>query len=581
MQMTRMANRIGRILPLAPLALVIGVFFLYPVGSLLSLSFVGPDRTLSIEHYREVFRSEVYLQLVLYTLYVSAVVTVVSVLVAYPLCVYMGKLSLAGRRKVILFVLIPFWTSFLIRTFAWIVILARTGFVNDLLVTLSVTSGPIQLMYNSLGLIVGMVHALLPLAILTMLPVIYEIDPQYQRAGSVMGASGAQVFWRIFFPLSFPGISAAAVLVFVTSLGFFITPALLGGAGQTMISQVIIRQVQELLNWSFAGALSVLLLAATLIVLGIYGRVFGLSSLIGASGGKATDRAASGAAGVRMLGALGRVSDGLGRLLRIRPFLARHGSRVLAAVTGLVMAFLMLPILVLVPISVTRTSLLAWPPVGFSWRWYETLVSSRDWIESASASFAIGIAVGLSAVVVGTAAAFVIIRVPFRGKGLLLSLAIAPLIIPRIIIGVALMYFFARLQLIDTYTGLILGHLVLAVPYVLITVLAVLRDYNIALDHAAWTLGAHRAATFRKVTFPLIRPALLTAFVFAFITSFDDVTISLFLSGSDVVTLPKKMWLDAFLDVTPVLAAVSTISIVVISVFLIGAEVLRSRSAGR
>ncbi len=432
-------------------------------------------------------------------------------------------------------------------------------------------------MYNSLGLIVGMVHALLPRAILTMLPVVCEIDPQLPKAGAVMGAGGSQVFWRIFFPLSFPGVSAAAVLVFVTSLGFFITPALLGGASQTMISQIIIRQVQELVNWSFAGALSVLLLATTLLVLAVYGRVFGLASLVGTPGG--TVGMGTGTIGVRLLGAIGYICDFVGRALGLSLIFRRIGSRILATITGLVMAFLMLPVLVLVPISVTRTSLLAWPPVGFSWRWYEELVTSGQWVGAASASLAIGFMVAALAVIIGTAAAFVIIRVPFKGKGVLISLAIAPLIIPRIIIGVALMYFFARLKLIDTYSGLIIGHLVLAVPYVLITVLAVLRDYNIALDHAAWTLGARSISTLRKVTLPLIRPGLLTAFAFAFITSFDDVTISMFLSGSNVVTLPKKMWLDAFLDITPVLAAVSTISVVLISVFLVSTELLRSRVA--
>jgi putative spermidine/putrescine transport system permease protein len=557
-----------------------GVFFLLPVGSLLSFSVFDQNNELTAAHYRQALSSDIYITVILYTLQVSFVVTLICLVIAYPICVYIASVPPLRQRKLLIWILIPFWTSFLIRTFAWIIILGRNGLINSLLMDAGLTDQPFKLIYNSIGLGVGLVHALLPLTILTMLPVILAINPDLARASSVLGASGSQAFWRIYFPLSFPGIAAAGVLTFVTALGFFITPALLGGASQTMVSQVIIRQVQELLNWSLAGAISVLLLSATLIVLFVYGRIFGLSTLIGgspASNKKSATSAIGTNASVKVLGAFGNLSDWIGRSFGLDRVLHMFGCSMLAAFAWLSLAFLMLPSLALVPVSVTSSSLLGWPPKGFSLRWFEQLWRDGQWTDSAVASLIIGVAVGLLSVAIGTAAAFAIVRSNFRGKGLLLSIAVAPLIIPRIIIAVALMYFMAKLRLIDTYTGMILGHAVLAVPYVLITVISVLRDYHIAFDHAAWTLGASRAMAFRKVTFPLIRPALITAFVFAFITSFDDVTISLFLSGSDVVTLPKRMWLDAFLDVTPVLAAVSTILIAVIFGLLGIAEVLRIR----
>ena len=149
--------------------------------------------------------------------------------------------------------LLPFWTSFLVRTFAWIVLLGRNGAVNGLLRAMGITDAPAELIYNFTGVMIGMTHALMPLAILTMVAVMENIDPNLARAATTLGARGGQAFWRIYFPLSLPGVAAAGLLVFITALGFFITPALLGGRREIMITQVIIEQVQDLLNWAFAG----------------------------------------------------------------------------------------------------------------------------------------------------------------------------------------------------------------------------------------------------------------------------------------------------------------------------------------
>jgi putative spermidine/putrescine transport system permease protein len=155
---------------------------------------------------------------------------------------------------------------------------------------------------------------------------------------------------------------------------------------------------------------------------------------------------------------------------------------------------------------------------------------------------------------------------------------LSPFFIPRIVIAVALFYLFAKLRLLETSIGLILGHAVLGVPYVVITVMAVLNSYDQRLSQAAWTLGATRWQTLRRITLPLIRPGLLSAFLFAFVTSFDDVTLALFLSAGSNTTLPKQMWADATMQVSPLLAAVSTLVLIVVTVLILAAETFRGRA---
>jgi putative spermidine/putrescine transport system permease protein len=184
------------------------------------------------------------------------------------------------------------------------------------------------------------------------------------------------------------------------------------------------------------------------------------------------------------------------------------------------------------------------------------------------------------AMLIGVPAAFALARRDFVGKTGALALILSPLVIPRMIIAVALFYLYARIGLVGTSLGLVLGHAVLAIPFVVVTVMAVLKNYDERLDQAAWSLGANRTRTLYHVTFPLIRGGLVAAFLFAFVTSFDELTIALFVTGGLTTTLPKQMWDDALLKVSPTLAAVSTVLIVFVAVTISLAERLR-RGAGR
>jgi ABC-type spermidine/putrescine transport system permease subunit II len=285
-----------------------------------------------------------------------------------------------------------------------------------------------------------------------------------------------------------------------------------------------------------------------------------------------------------VIAAAGQDSDWVGLAIEaIAPARAdrkprRWGWAVLWAAVVLVLAFLCLPSFFVIPVSFTSGSFIQFPPEGFSWRWYDTYLSSPNWIDATIRSFVVALWTGVVATVLGTAAAFVLVRQRLFGRTAILTLLLAPLVLPRIIIAVALFYLYARLQLIGTTLGLVMGHTVLAAPYVVITVMAVLKTYDERLDQAAWSLGASKWRTLVHITLPQIRGGLVAAFLFAFITSFDELTIALFITGGGTATLPRQMWNDLLLQVNPTLAAVSTIILLFITLFIVAAEVLRRRA---
>lgn len=248
--------------------------------------------------------------------------------------------------------------------------------------------------------------------------------------------------------------------------------------------------------------------------------------------------------------------------------------------SALIILFLVLPSFFVIPVSFTSGTFIDFPPHGFSLRWYHTYLSSPAWTSATLRSLIVALATGVVSTILGTAAAFVLVRQRLVGRMAVLTLVLAPLILPRMIIAVALFYLFARIDIVGTLLGLVLGHTILAVPYVVITVMAILKTYDERLDQAAWSLGANKWRALCHITLPQIRGGLIAGFLFAFITSFDDLTVALFISGGNNATLPRQMWNDLLLQVNPTLAAVSTVILLFITVFIIAAELLRRRAGG-
>ena len=268
----------GLVLVAPTLALLLAIY-LYPLGKLLVLSF--GESHLGLAAYRRFFDSPVYLAVLLRTLRISLVVTVVCLAAGYPVGYLLARVGPGTARVLMAAILVPLWTSILVRAYAGMVLLQKNGVLNSLLGRLGIIDAPLALMYNEAGVVIGMTQVLLPFAILPIYASLKNVDPRLSAAARIMGAGPWRRFRTIVFPLSLPGVAAAALLVFVQALGFFIIPALLGGSRVVTLAMVIETQVVDLLDWSFASALAMILLAATVALVAGFDRALGLEKVWG------------------------------------------------------------------------------------------------------------------------------------------------------------------------------------------------------------------------------------------------------------------------------------------------------------
>jgi mannopine transport system permease protein len=252
----RAAATLGALLPFL---LVIVALFAAPTLRVLSKSFLEPAPGLA--NFAAVFANPLYQQVFWTTLRISATVTLLAIVLAYPVAQFTAECSPLARNVVFAIVLVPFWTSLLVRIYGWTFILQRTGIVNETLQALSLVSAPIKLLYTEGAVVLGILHYMLPFMIFSIYVALKAIDPNLRKAAMTMGARSVRVLVKVTLPLALPGIVTGSLLVFIGSLGFFVTPALMGSPRQMMLANVITFQVQEALDWPKASAIAVVLIA--------------------------------------------------------------------------------------------------------------------------------------------------------------------------------------------------------------------------------------------------------------------------------------------------------------------------------
>ena len=251
--------------PLAFLVVFLGV----PMLNILKLS-LQVEGNWSLGNFTRFFSDPLYAKVMFLTLKTALIVTLSCLVLGYPVAYTMTFARKGARGLILIAVMIPFWTSLLVRTYAWMILLQTHGLVNRLLLDLRLVSEPVKLIYNSTGVVIGMTHVLLPYMILCLCSSMESIDKNLLSAGKSLGGHPFQVFSRIYVPLSAQGIASGSLLVFIMGIGYYITPALLGGQQDTMIAQLIQIQVGDLLNWGFASAIAFVLLAVTLLFLLVF-----------------------------------------------------------------------------------------------------------------------------------------------------------------------------------------------------------------------------------------------------------------------------------------------------------------------
>lgn len=275
----RNLSKAGILLLMGPFFLLIGFAFLYPLLSLLSISVTEPE--LGLQNYERILENPVYAKVLLRTLWIAVLVSILSLFLAFP--VAMAMVSSGGAMAVFITacILLPFWSSVLVRTAAWAVLLQRNGIVNDLLQFIGIIDAPVRLLYTQGAVVVAMTHVLMPFMVLPIYGALRNIPSDYGRAAAICGAGPLRTFFEVTLPLAMPGVLGGLILVFLSALGYFITPALLGSPQEMMIATLISQQLREFLDWPFAAALvGVLTIFVTAITL-IFSRVFRFERMLG------------------------------------------------------------------------------------------------------------------------------------------------------------------------------------------------------------------------------------------------------------------------------------------------------------
>lgn len=255
-----------------PLIATFAVGFLYPLAKLVALSFAN-----GAESYVRLGQDALYLGVMTTTVITAAAVTGFCLVLGYPVALAMTRLRGKAALITAACVFVPLWTSVLIRSYAWIVLLQRKGIINDVLQDAGLSAHPIKLLYTQGAVVLAMTHILLPFAILPIYATLRTLPPDLARAAANLGAGAARTFLLITLPLSLPGVFAGAILCFVLALGFYITPALLGGPGSMLMATLIGQQTTVLLDWPFAAALSTVLLSVALLIVFLFRRALSLS----------------------------------------------------------------------------------------------------------------------------------------------------------------------------------------------------------------------------------------------------------------------------------------------------------------
>jgi len=265
----------------SPALLLVLVILVIPVGWLFYVSFIGADGNFSLENYERMIARKSYSRIFITTFQVSLLTTALCIVIGYPLAYFMSQLPTKWANLCLITVLLPFWTSLLVRTYAWLVLLQKQGLVNQWAISIGLWDEPLKFVHNMTGTLIGMVHIMLPFLILPVYGAMRSIDRDYMKAASNLGASPRRAFWTVFFPLSTPGLFAGSLMVFVLCLGFFVTPAVLGGGRVIMVSMKIVSNIELFVNWGAASALGVVLLVLTVIILWIASRFLKLEQMTG------------------------------------------------------------------------------------------------------------------------------------------------------------------------------------------------------------------------------------------------------------------------------------------------------------
>jgi spermidine/putrescine transport system permease protein len=525
-------------------------------------------------------------------------------------------------------VVLPFWTNFLVRTYAWQIILGRRGVLNEFLFWFGDTIGvriienPLELLYTEKAVLIGMVYAFLPFMVLPIYASVERFNFRYVEAGHDLGANDWRVFWKIIFPLTLPGVIAGWILVFIPAIGAFVTPALLGGTKGYMIGNRITRLFKEDGgSWVLGSGMSIVIMLIVSIALYLYIRYADTERVVERERPSLAARFFE-MITLRVAVVFETLGNFISRIIRLRPakpdtsdgeftvnrskmrrdlWSRRIGKFFLSLNPIFCYFFLWLPIVLLIVFSFNDSRRASGRWEGFTTRWYEeifegiegagSLFSTDEMLDSVIVTLKVSIPATLISIVLGTMVAMAMERGRFWGKKRLDGLLYLPIVIPDITMGVSILIFFKFIfDFLETITGsryflgmfsVIMAHIAFNISYVAIVIRARLTDMNPHYEEAARDLGANEWRTFWRVTYPLLLPAIIAGGLLAFTLSLDDFVVTFFVGGGTTTTLTIYVFGLVRRGVSPQINAISTMMIVVSTVLVGISLLLQGRNANR
>lgn len=573
-----MSGRRGlTILLLAGPLLFLGAFFILPLLWIIQVS-LGPG-PINLTGYLAVAGAAVYGRSLLWTFELALVTAVATVVLGYPVAYVMANAGPRLRFFLLVCIILPFWTSALVRTFSWIAILGRQGSVNAALLHLGIISEPLHLVFNPLGAVIGTTHIMLPFMVLSLYANMQSIDRSLLRAAESLGAGKWRAFYLVYLPQTSPGLMSGFLLVFVISLGFFVTPAVLGGSQTPTVSVLIEQSMNKLLNWQLAAALATILLGLTLVFYAVFHR-----QIAGALGG-ARSSTSGASAFYRFLAWLDRTlqparhfTRSLAGKLPVSPSAGAPRLAITTVLGVLIAAVTAFPMVLIVLIAFFPSHTLAVNFSNFSLRWFEMYFTRAEWLGATLNSFQIALACAALTCVLALSSALGLRRVSANARALFIPLYLSPLIVPAVVYGLSSYFLFAQIGLIGTKLALVLAHTVIAVPAAFLLMLAGVQSLDERLEDAAASLGASPWRQFRHVILPLLAPITIVSGLVAFLVSFDDVNIALFLASGTSKTLPKLMYDSIVFESDPRVTAASAVLVGITLAVLALMYAFRSRS---
>ena len=534
---------------LPPAGLVLAVLFVCPLAIIAAYSVLsrgaygGVEPPWTLENWVRV-ADPLYVRIFGRSVLLAGAATLICLAAGFPLALFISR-SGPRRNLYLALVMLPFWTSFLVRTYSWLFLLRETGLFNTLLLASGLIREPLPLLYSDGAVILGLVYGYLPFMVLPLYAALERIDRSLLEAAADLGARPLSVLFRVVVPLAAPGAAAGSLLVFIPCLGAYLTPDLMGGGKTIMIGTLVQNQFTTARDWPFGAALSLALMGL-------------IAALLGAGLARSRSSMPGGPAAMESPPRTGN-------------------SLPLAGYAAAAFAFLYLPLAALAVFSFNSSRFTVWE--GFSLRWYAAAFGDPQLMEAAWNSLAIALSATAAATAAGALCAYALWK---RRSPAITGALYATLVTPEIVMGVALLAFFQwTFRFLDVRLGMhtvILAHVAFSIAYVVLVVGARLRTLDARLEEAALDLGANPWQAFCQVTLPAILPAVGAAALLAFTVSFDDYVITSLVAGVDSETLPMVIYAMARRGANPVVNAVSSLIVAGFGALILISERLR-RSA--